>query len=121
MVIVKVINDETVSHELIEGGPDSKRGALGRRRAGRRSCRLPARLFVSGGMKPVDCTIVDESSMGARLKLACSKLTGKQDGNRMPQEFWLYFPLEKAQVKCRRVWEGNDYIGVRFWSAIQPA
>lgn len=69
----------------------------------------------------MDCTILDESSMGARLKLVSANAANNQSGNLTPSEFWLHFPLEKVQVKCQRVWEHNDLVGVRFWSAIQPA
>ena len=118
---IMVINEELTSRELIEADHQTGRTFLGRRRAGRRSCKLPARLFVSGGKRPVDCTIVDESSMGARLQLVGARASDKRSGNQTPSEFWLHFPLEKAQVKCQRVWEHNDLVGVRFWSAIQPA
>ena len=69
----------------------------------------------------MDCTIVDESSMGARLQLVGTRASDKRSGSQTPSEFWLHFPLEKAQVKCQRIWEHNDLVGVRFWSAIQPA
>ena len=121
MMGIMIINEEATSHELIEADHQTGRNFLGRRRADRRSCKLPARLFVSGGKRPVDCTIVDESSMGARLQLARAPVTGKRSANLTPSEFWLHFPLEKAQVRCQRVWEHNDLVGVRFWSAIQPA
>ena len=121
MMGVMAIDNETTSTELIEADHQTGRSFLGRRRAGRRLCKLPARLFVSGGKRPVDCTIVDESSMGARLKLAHANVSNKQSCSQTPTEFWLHFPLEKAQVKCQRVWEHNDLVGVRFWSAIQPA
>lgn len=118
---VVVINDEDISPEMIEDGDDSARSILGRRRADRRSCRLPGRVYVLGGRNSVNCTVVDESSMGARLQLASTKVPSQQNADRVPSEFWLYFPLEKVRVKCQRVWENNNDVGVRFWSTMQPA
>jgi hypothetical protein len=55
------------------------------------------------------------SASGARLSL-----TGNSFGQqRFNGSFWLCFPHDGSQVRCRIVWEAGKTIGVRFTSPMQ--
>ena len=90
-----------------------------RRRTDRRPCNVPAVLFVPGRSITVGCKMVDESSTGARLKLDNAVVRRDTTQTSVPNEFWVEMAPDKAQVKCRLVWEHDDCVGVRFLSAIQ--
>ncbi|MAI48187.1 MAG: hypothetical protein CMB79_20550 [Filomicrobium sp.] len=92
-----------------------------RRRSSRRDCALPAIIFIPGTSMAIPCTMVDEASSGARLRLSAARVERGRDKSYVPREFWVWMSVDRARVKCEPVWEKDDKIGVRVLSVIETA
>ena len=92
-----------------------------RRRSNRRGCQLPAIIFIPGTSMAIPCTMVEESSSGARLRLSAARVKHGRGQSYVPREFWVWMSVDRCRVKCEPVWESNDKIGVRFTSVIETA
>lgn len=92
-----------------------------RRRSYRRGCNLPAIIFIPGTSMAIPCTLVDECSAGARLRLSAARARHGRTQSYVPREFWVWMSVDRCRVKCEPIWENDDKIGVRFLSVIETA
>ena len=81
----------------------------------RRQCNFPATVQSGDGGQSGHCQVLDMSASGARLSLAGSSFGQK----RLSDSFWLRFPHDGSQVRCKVVWEEGKTFGVRFTSPMQ--
>jgi hypothetical protein len=78
-----------------------------RRKAVRRTVRLPAKIATGEGGVFRDCTLVDLSDLGARLAI--------DQADNLPDEFAIFLPpYARPFRKCRLIWRKNEHIGVEF-------
>lgn len=69
----------------------------------------------------IPCTMVNESSSGACLRLSAARARQNGGQSYVPREFWVWMSVDRCRVKCEPVWEKDDKIGVRFLSIIETA
>ncbi|MEM9359499.1 MAG: PilZ domain-containing protein [Pseudomonadota bacterium] len=101
--------------------PRAGAGRVERRRSSRRECNLPAIIFIPGTSMAIPCTMVNESSSGACLRLSAARARQNGGQSYVPREFWVWMSVDRCRVKCEPVWEKDDKIGVRFLSIIETA
>ncbi len=108
-------------HEVMELGRQTLAPGSERRRSYRRDCQLPAIIFIPGTSMAIPCTMVDESSSGARLRLSAARVERGRSQSYVPREFWVWMSVDRCRVKCEPVWENGNKVGVRFTSVIETA
>jgi hypothetical protein len=75
-----------------------------RRIASRQTAGVAAKAIFAQGTK--ECTVVDFSDTGARVRLI--------GFTALPDQFELYIPERKASLPCTVQWRLNDELGVLF-------
>ncbi len=90
------------------GGPTTE--IIERRRSPRRKVLKNGRIIPDNGQSPVDCTILDVSRMGARLRVNPS--------NRMPSKFTLMLS-DFTKHSCEIVRQDGTTVAVSFLDAVE--
>lgn len=67
--------------------------------------------------QPINCTVIDKSSRGARLRIPPDRILGEENrvsiGDRLTLTF--YYPRERTSVFCDIKWIDGDYCGVQYY------
>ena len=93
--------------------------AFNDRKHPRKSCQIPAKIFVSAELPPIQCTVVDISPAGAGLSLRVISTFG------IPETFDLVMEDDnQKRLPCRVAWKRPQTLGVEFqkpFAAPKPA
>ena len=86
----------------------------------RRNSRLAGLITVNAQQgTPVSCIVSDTSSTGAKLDCDPRVPSSKYAFAALPDKFWLFIKVDRAQVYCEVVWHQDGAMGVRFISPMQ--
>lgn len=89
------------------------------RKAQRKTLRTLAEIVPEGQEHGMECTVLDMSGTGARLKIAFERKAFQPEPE-VPETFRLLIPRDNLAVDCRRAWRDGELIGVSFSSAFRP-
>ncbi len=81
-------------------------GSVGKRKAERRGCQVKAQVVQFDGADPIDCTILDFSATGARVKLNAP--------SELPARFKLYIPSRPETKSVILRWVRGLEFGVEY-------
>lgn len=81
-------------------------GSVGKRKAERRGCQVKAQVLQFDGADPIDCTILDFSATGARVKLNAP--------SELPARFKLYIPSRPETKSVILRWVRGLEFGVEY-------
>ena len=90
------------------------------RRAPRKTLRTLAEIVCEGRDTAVECTVLDLSTSGARLKLNSATRRAFTPDVALPETFVLRVPRDMIQMDCRLAWRDGDLVGVAFASGFRP-
>ena len=85
----------------------------------RRPCNLSALIHGGEDARGGACRVLDMSASGAQIVLTSESFGRKRA--KLNEPFWLHFPHDGSQVRCKIVWEEGKACGVRFISPMQVA
>lgn len=80
--------------------------SIDRRHAIRRVAAEKAKLAFDRGNTFLDCTIVDISEIGARVRLVAEA--------KVPQRLYVVRPLQRIAHEARVVWSRSEFLGLQF-------
>jgi PilZ domain len=84
-----------------------KRPFIERRRSVREQVQFQALIEFGGGSRPLNCTVMDVSEGGARIKVASPA--------QLPKDFWLVLTKDRMKRRqCQMVWHSKSQIGVKY-------
>lgn len=83
--------------------------------ARRTPTRLGAQIQHATLAAPIQCTIRDTSSTGARLETSAQR-GGNISRDRVPDQFTLFMPADRLEVDCEVMWRQGLLVGVRYTS-----
>lgn len=89
------------------------------RRAQRKTLRTLAEIVPEGREHGMECTVLDMSGTGARLKITFERKPFQPEPQ-VPESFTLVIPRDNLAVDCRRAWREGELMGVSFASAFRP-
>ena len=82
-----------------------KRPFVERRQSVRESVQFPALIDIGGSSRPLNCTVMDVSEGGARIKVSSPA--------KLPKDFWLVLTKDRIKRRqCQLVWHSKSQIGV---------
>jgi hypothetical protein len=88
---------------------DKKAPAPGNRREMRKRTLMTGRIVHQEGGAPLDCTIVDLSASGARIRTS--------PGHVLPSHFHLINMRERTAHEVKVVWQKDQFAGLHFDSS----
>lgn len=83
--------------------------------AKRSPSRLGAQILHPNLVGPMQCTIRDTSSTGARLEVLAVR-GGNISRDSVPDRFTLFMPVDRLEVDCEVAWRQATLVGVRYVS-----
>jgi hypothetical protein len=99
-------------------GSNSDARAEGRR-ALRKTMRTLGEIVADGAQRSIECTVLDMSSTGARLKVGGAVRKAFEPALNIPETFALHVTRDNISVECRLAWREKDMIGVSFTSTFK--
>lgn len=90
------------------------------RRASRKTLRSIAEIVVHDRDQPIECTVLDLSASGAKLKVSGAQRRAFAPAVALPDVFRLVIPRDNMQMDCRLAWREADMLGVAFTSGFRP-
>lgn len=90
------------------------------RRAPRKAVRTLGEIVVNGKDHGMECTVLDMSGSGAKLKIEGAARKSFSPAVEIPESFRLLVARDNIAVDCRLAWRENDMVGVSFTSAFRP-
>ena len=89
------------------------------RRSARKTMRTLGEI-VFGQDQTLECTVLDMSGSGAKLKIGGGARKAFTPALEVPEAFRLMIPRENIAIDCHLAWRENDMIGVSFASSFRP-
>ena len=89
------------------------------RRSARKSMRTLGEIVLDQG-ETIECTVLDMSGSGARLKIRGAVRKAFMPALEIPGMFRLMIPRENIAIDCRLAWRENELVGVSFASSFRP-
>ena len=84
-----------------------KRPFVERRQSVREQVQFQALIEFGGGSRPLNCTVMDVSEGGARIKVASPA--------QLPKDFWLVLTKDRMKRRqCQMVWHSKSQIGIKY-------
>ncbi len=83
--------------------------------ARRNAARIGGQICHPRLAQPLQCTVRDTSSTGARLEMA-HVIGGQISRDTAPENFTLVMPMDRLEVDCQVAWRRGNLIGVRYTS-----
>jgi PilZ domain len=84
-----------------------KRPFVERRHSVRERVQFQALIDIGGGSHPLNCTVMDVSEGGARIKVSSPA--------KLPNDFWLVITKDRMKRRqCQIVWRSKSQIGVKY-------
>lgn len=90
------------------------------RRAPRKATRTLGYIIADSLPEVVECTVLDLSASGAKLKLANATRKAFTTVVELPDEFRIELPRDRLVVDCKIAWKKDGMAGVSFKSAFRP-
>ena len=90
------------------------------RRAQRKPLRTLGEIECLGRDAGIECTVLDLSTTGAKLKVAGVTRRAFAPSLELPETFRLLIPRDNIAMDCRLAWREGDTIGVSFTSGFRP-
>lgn len=90
------------------------------RRAPRKTTRTLGYIVGEKIHDPIECTILDLSASGAKLKLGAVTKKAFTALVVLPDEFKIELPRDKLVIECRLAWQTEEMAGVSFLSPFRP-
>ena len=90
------------------------------RRAPRKTTRTLGYIVGDKIHDPIECTILDLSASGAKLKLGTVTKKAFAAIVALPEEFKIELPRDKLVIECKLAWQTEELVGVSFLSPFRP-
>lgn len=90
------------------------------RRAPRKTTRTLGYIVGEKIHDPIECTILDLSASGAKLKLGIVTKKAFTAIVELPKEFKIELPRDKLIIDCKLAWQTEEMVGVSFQSPFRP-
>ncbi len=91
------------------------------RRAPRKTTRTLGYIVGEKIHDPIECTILDLSASGAKLKLGTvTKKNAFAAVVELPDTFKIELPRDKLVIECKLAWQTEEMVGVSFQSPFRP-
>lgn len=90
------------------------------RRARRKPMLTIGEIDVPGRDAGIECTVLDLSTTGAKLRLTAGKPRAFTPAVVLPETFRLIIARDHIAMDCRLAWRVEDMVGVAFESGFKP-
>ena len=90
------------------------------RRAPRKTTRSLGYLVSDKIYEAVECTVLDLSASGAKLKIGGMTRKPFAAIVKLPDEFRMELPRDKLVIDCKLAWQTEEMVGVSFMSSFKP-
>lgn len=90
------------------------------RLAPRKATRTIGYLVATGLESAVECTLVDLSASGAKIRVAAAARKAFAAALVLPEEFRIEIPRDRLEIDCKLAWQKQEMAGVSFLSSFRP-